>query len=246
MRVAFAPLTALVTVAALAIAPACGFPTLSYEDEGGASSGGMGDGSSHADGSGGDGGSDGTSSADGEPGGDAASDVSTSGDSPTDAASQDSAAMPDAGCVSPCDCDNDTYMAMSCGGNDCCDTDPNAHPGQTSFFPSEDDCHSYDYNCDTMQEMEWGAFSCAPGVTGCTPTSGFVGGVPGCGVPEQWTGMCKNMITSCQPGDDESRRRRPAIDPLEGEARPRGGEARSRDHEARPRVRKHHPRGYET
>src|SRR5580700_9781328 len=100
MRVAFAPLTALVTVAALALAPACGFPTLSYEDDGGTSSGGTSDATSHADG--GDTGADGTSSADGEPGGDAVSDaisdVIASGDSPTDAASQDSAAMPDAGC----------------------------------------------------------------------------------------------------------------------------------------------------
>jgi hypothetical protein len=204
MRVAFAPLTALVTVAALALAPACGFPTQSYEDDGGTSSGGTSDATSHADG--GDTGADGTSSADGEPGGDAVSDaisdVIASGDSPTDAASQDSAAMPDAGCASGnhCDCDNDTYMAMSCGGSDCCDNDANAHPGQTSFYPSPDRCLSYDYNCDTMLETEWGAFACSPGVTGCTPTSGFVGGVPGCGVSEQWTGTCKNMITSCQPG----------------------------------------------
>lgn len=31
---------------------------------------------------------------------------------------------------------------------DCCDSDGNAHPGQTSTFTVADGCGSYDYNCD--------------------------------------------------------------------------------------------------
>jgi hypothetical protein len=191
----------LLTAVALALVPACGFPTLSYDDDGGTSSGGSG-GSSGGSSSGmHDAASDGTFTGDGSSGGDGAS---GDGREDSDASNDSSTPPPDAGGDGSIDCDHDHdgYISNSaqCGGNDCCDTDPNAHPGQTDFFPSADGCMSFDYNCDGTVETEWGAFSCMPGVTGCTPTSGFVGGVPGCGVSEQWTGTCKNMITSCQPG----------------------------------------------
>jgi hypothetical protein len=34
---------------------------------------------------------------------------------------------------------------------DCCDSDTNAHPGQTSYFTTADACGSFDYNCDTHE-----------------------------------------------------------------------------------------------
>ena len=44
------------------------------------------------------------------------------------------------GATSPssCDQDGDGYLAKGapCFGNDCCDTDPNVHPGQTEYFTS--------------------------------------------------------------------------------------------------------------
>jgi hypothetical protein len=33
-------------------------------------------------------------------------------------------------------------------GGDCCDSDANAHPGQTAYFTTEDACGSWDYSCD--------------------------------------------------------------------------------------------------
>jgi len=33
-------------------------------------------------------------------------------------------------------------------GTDCCDSDANAHPGQTAYFATADACGSFDYNCD--------------------------------------------------------------------------------------------------
>jgi len=32
--------------------------------------------------------------------------------------------------------------------NDCCDTDSRAHPGQSSYYTSTNNCGSWDYNCD--------------------------------------------------------------------------------------------------
>ena len=37
-------------------------------------------------------------------------------------------------------------------GNDCCDSDSKAHPGETSCYAYKDKCGSYDYNCDGYRE----------------------------------------------------------------------------------------------
>lgn len=98
--------------------------------------------------------------------------------------------------------DGDGYLAQGapCNGNDCCDTDPQAHPNQTSFFTQAAHlCGSFDYNCDGSQTPEWQLFSCTVGV-GCTTTPGFVGGVPGCGVSAPWTNSCMYMVTTCSAG----------------------------------------------
>ncbi len=182
MRLAVAPLTTLVTAAALAIAPACGFPTLSYDEDGGTSSGGS-DGTSHADGSGGgDTGAEGTSPADGEPGTDASSDVASDaavvGDGAMDSASHDSS-MPPFDSGDPCDVDGDGYKAMggTCGGNDCCDIDPAANPGvsATMWFTTADACGNFNYRCGpiAMQYVENLTCGGTPAL-GCTPmTPGF-------------------------------------------------------------------------
>lgn len=43
--------------------------------------------------------------------------------------------------------------AMSSSGTDCCDTDANAKPGQTSWFTTTNDCGVYDYNCNGQVDL---------------------------------------------------------------------------------------------
>jgi hypothetical protein len=44
------------------------------------------------------------------------------------------------------------YSAMT---GDCCDSDPFANPGQTSWFDTADACDSWDYNCDGIVEAQY-------------------------------------------------------------------------------------------
>ncbi len=103
------------------------------------------------------------------PPGDAAGDAP-----PGDAAAHDAAVdAPPSLDGGDCDMDKDGYKAAggSCGGNDCCDTDPNANPGQTMYFPAADGCGSFDFNCDGKLETEFltnvtcgfSGFTCAGG-----------------------------------------------------------------------------------
>jgi hypothetical protein len=95
-----------------------------------------------------------------------------------DAASLDASA--EAG--GSCDEDGDGYLAAggACHGNDCCDTDPQAHPGQTSFFTQQDHCGSFDYDCDGKVTPEYGSVSCIYYVVGCSG-DGFQPPPPMCG-----------------------------------------------------------------
>jgi hypothetical protein len=45
-------------------------------------------------------------------------------------------------------CGNTPPSGYAVNSGDCCDSDGNAHPGQTSTFTVADGCGSYDYNCD--------------------------------------------------------------------------------------------------
>jgi hypothetical protein len=45
-------------------------------------------------------------------------------------------------------------------GGDCCDSDGRAHPGQTSSFPTPDQCGSWDYNCDGYVEEQFTTGPC--------------------------------------------------------------------------------------
>ena len=92
--------------------------------------------------------------------------------------------------------DNYPYIVSGyLGGNDCCDTDANAYPGQTGWFTSADACGSFDYNCDGTIE-QWGQYADAGtdytvgafkyNGGSCTSTSGYVTGpvsspAPACG-----------------------------------------------------------------
>ncbi len=45
---------------------------------------------------------------------------------------------------------------------DCCDTDNNAFPGQTSYFRTPTACRGYDYNCNSSEEPQFPVFMCGP------------------------------------------------------------------------------------
>ena len=50
-----------------------------------------------------------------------------------------------------------TCHSSPSSGSDCCDSDANAHPGQTSYFTSQrSGCGGYDYDCDGSDGKRWG------------------------------------------------------------------------------------------
>lgn len=105
-------------------------------------------------------------------------DDAASDDAAADAVSLDAPA--EAG--NPCDQDGDGHLAAggSCQGDDCCDTDPQAHPGQGNFFTQPDHCGSFDYDCDGKLTPEYGAVSCTWYGFGCSG-DGFQSPLPACG-----------------------------------------------------------------
>ncbi|HEY8041540.1 MAG TPA: hypothetical protein VIF15_17155 [Polyangiaceae bacterium] len=110
---------------------------------------------------------DGTSEASG------AQDAST-GDAPvTDAPAE-------AGVV--CDQDGDGHLAAGsiCGGDDCCDSDAEVHPGQTSYFATQSACGGFDYDCDGKLSPQFGPVSCQWSTFSCSG-DGFAAPVPVCG-----------------------------------------------------------------
>jgi hypothetical protein len=86
------------------------------------------------------------------------------------------------------------YISSSLGV-DCCDTDANTHPvqttyppAQTGYFPVPNNCLSFDYDCNGYEEL-WSAFhyGCAyvlPG--GGTAAGSWAGYPPGCGSSGSW------------------------------------------------------------
>jgi len=176
----------------------CGFPSLDYE----ASDGGTSKDAANE--------TDGASSS--SSGADAAH------DSAVDGPTSDDASDGEAG--DPCDQDGDGYKNAMCGGNDCCDTDGKAHPGQTGWFTVQDHCSSFDYDCDGKEEHEYPASltcgyvwslgciptcsgtSCVCGGTACS--TGYVGPDPGCGVGAEYDQCQPANAFSCTPKSIDS------------------------------------------
>jgi hypothetical protein len=69
-----------------------------------------------------------------------------------------------------CDLDGDGYRAAGdpCGGDDCCDSDADAHPDQTGFFTQADRCNSFDYDCSGTLTLQYGQVSCGLDPSGCS------------------------------------------------------------------------------
>jgi hypothetical protein len=95
----------------------------------------------------------------------APTDASTTSDAPVSVTPDASSA--DGG--SPCDMDGDGHRAKGgvCNGDDCCDLDPHAFAGQTSFFPTPDACGSFDYDCDGKESPEFDVVNCKLGFFSC-------------------------------------------------------------------------------
>jgi hypothetical protein len=96
----------------------------------------------------------------------------------------------------PC-VDADKDGVTPCAG-DCDDADPNAYPGQTGFFSSPTKGKSnYDYNCDTIEEMEGAQLvNCVRVGTDCQG-DGWQGSIPGCGVQGVFIQCRASGQTSC-------------------------------------------------
>jgi hypothetical protein len=88
-------------------------------------------------------------------------------------------AVPDAAPID-CDFDQDGYKSVACGGDDCCDQDNRANPGDTSYFTSPDECGSFDYDCDSALEPEFAEVNCRLGLLSCSG-DGFDQAPPACG-----------------------------------------------------------------
>ena len=84
--------------------------------------------------------------------------------------------------------------------DDCCDSNANVRPDQTSYFASSYLCGSggapsFDYNCNGVAERRWTATGggCRWIVTTCEETIGWQGGggsAPACGVTGTWVTGC--------------------------------------------------------
>jgi hypothetical protein len=200
-RLPRAPLLVFIAVAA------CGFPQLSYEGaDGGPSSvdgRATGDGPAGSEAGDTDAASDGTATGDGMTTQDStASDSTAPIDSPSEAPVD---APHDVAAEGPpeCDKDNDGYLAQGspCMGTDCCDTDPNAHPGQTQFFTTADSCGSFNYHCGASVITEYLTnITCSGnGVVGCAGGPGFTGN-PACGTSAPFSYcMSPGGLAACVP-----------------------------------------------
>jgi hypothetical protein len=99
--------------------------------------------------------------------------------------------------ISHCGTTPPTGYANNAG--DCCDTDANAHPGQSAYFTTADACGSFDYNCDSQATPKSnGPTDC--GIPNCVVESGVCTYVNGCtcnGSCQVWTTVaCGQTYTS--------------------------------------------------
>ncbi|MBX7191882.1 MAG: putative metal-binding motif-containing protein [Sandaracinaceae bacterium] len=103
-----------------------------------------------------------------------------------------------------------TNVAPAPGVTDCCDFDPRAHPGQTSFFSSVNTCGGFDFDCDGVETIgltaEQSGINCSAASLSearCTAADMAVGAAPGfwseegpppCGVSSLWLADCRWLI----------------------------------------------------
>lgn len=67
----------------------------------------------------------------------------------TDAGADDGSSLDEGDARTSCDEDGDGFISVTCGGNDCCDTDPDVYFGRSPrYFDKPSACGTWDYNCD--------------------------------------------------------------------------------------------------
>ncbi|MEZ4376522.1 MAG: hypothetical protein R3B07_37305, partial [Polyangiaceae bacterium] len=116
------------------------------------------------------------------------------------------------GCVfSFIDADHDGFAPNTCKaggsyatkGGDCDDTNNNVFPGQTAYFTSKTAKGSWDYNCSSVDEKEFGAIYQPTGTV--TVCSGWENSAPACGFSGTYVsrlrgsqGQCTCITGSCE------------------------------------------------
>ena len=93
-----------------------------------------------------------------------------------------------------CDAGQTPYTGLNT--TDCYDSNANAFPGQTAYFPVHRGDNKYDYNCNGSDEKQYTGISSgcrwevAPFVCELKTGAGWSGSVPSCGQPRTYTSDC--------------------------------------------------------
>jgi hypothetical protein len=92
---------------------------------------------------------------------------------------------------------------------DCYDQNPEAHPGQTSFYEQHRGDGSFDFDCDgkATRKEELAAGGCRSSTilgipTQCWAVAGWQGAVPACGEQGRWLSECGISTLSCEPSKE--------------------------------------------
>jgi hypothetical protein len=101
-----------------------------------------------------------------------------------------------------CDQDEDTYAALggACGGTDCDDEDPRAHPGQTYLTALPRATTNGDWNCNHVIEKLFPInVDCSTSIGACDSASGFTGD-PACGTAGTFVQCMTMNVIFCVVG----------------------------------------------
>jgi hypothetical protein len=116
----------------------------------------------------------------------------------------------DVGISSPCDADGDGHRALGCGGDDCCDLDPDVYPRTTTrWWPGAIRFGGYDHDCVGMVYLRYGQVACSVAGQACggegfatLPVCGMTGSFQSCNLA---SGFCAPDFTSGYPRIQECR-----------------------------------------
>ena len=105
-------------------------------------------------------------------------------------------AADDASGADACDLDRDGHRAIGdCGGDDCCDHDARAFPGEPTFYETADACGSFDYDCNNHADPQFPVGACHLGLLSCSG-DGFQTAEPPCGTSATFI-TCNLAILTC-------------------------------------------------
>lgn len=116
----------------------------------------------------------------------------------------------DVDAMDPCDQDRDGFRAANalCGGDDCDDGDPRAHPNADFVAAAPPATTNGDWNCDGVIEKQWATHvSCfsVGGSSACDTLSGFLDD-PACGESGRFVQCELRSGSRCVPAAFEIRR----------------------------------------